>query len=385
MRALYWDIVMVRPFTLLIKPSGPDCNLACRYCFYAGKTCLFGTGAHRMNPEVQECLVKSYLNLRLPVSSFAWQGGEPTLLGLEFYRRLVDLQKQYGAAGQVVTNALQTNGVLLDEEWCRFLAEYRFLVGISVDGPQELHDYYRKDHAGNGTWQRVMAGIQNCRKFGVEFNVLVLLNDRNVKQPDLLFDFFTGQGIRFLQFVQCVEKDPDTGQIASYSIKPEEYGDFLCRILDRWIACGVHKVSIRIFDSLLSYLLGQGHTECTLGPYCNDYIVIEHNGDAFCCDFYVEQSCRLGNIMETPIEQLAASPVKREFSYNKAKLDNACLICRHLDICRGGCPKDRRVLTGSYKNPTYFCQGYKKFFDYAMPKLRTLALKLQRGGHIPGK
>jgi uncharacterized protein len=369
---------MSRPFTLLIKPTGPDCNLACRYCFYAGKTCLFGTGSHRMSREVQEHLVKSYLNLRFPISAFAWQGGEPTLMGLDFYKQLVAFQKRYGSPGQMVSNALQTNGILLDEPWCKFLAENHFLVGVSLDGPKELHDYYRLDHAGNGTWDRVMMGISNCRKYGVEFNILVLLNDKNVKHPDLLFDFFTSQNIQFLQFIQCVEKDPATGMPAEYSIAPEEYGDFLCRIFDRWLDLGPTKLSIRIFDSLLSYILGRGPTECTFGPYCSDYIVIEHNGDAFCCDFYVEQSARLGNIMETPIERLAASPVKREFAYAKAKLDNTCLICRYLDICRGGCPKDRRVMTGKTNVPSYFCAGYKKFFAHAMPKLRELAAKLPR-------
>lgn len=373
---------MARPFTLLIKPTGPDCNLACRYCFYAGKTCLFGSGAHRMSDQVLECLVKSYMSLRFPVGSFAWQGGEPTLMGLDFYKRVVELQKQYGANGQSVTNALQTNGVTLDEDWCGFLAEYEFLVGISLDGPKELHDIYRLDHAGKGTWERVMAGIDTCRKAGVEFNILTLLNDKNVKQPDTLFDFFTGMGIRFLQFIQCIEKDPATGQPTEYSITPEEYGDFMCRIFDRWLAYGPTRLSIRLFDSLLSYCLGQPPTECTFGRYCNDYIVIEHNGDAFCCDFYVEDSARLGNILETPIKQLAAGPIKREFSYAKSKLNNTCLICRYLDICRGGCPKDRRAIIGRTDVPSYFCAGYKKFFAHAMPKLQELAMKVKQGRKI---
>jgi uncharacterized protein len=335
-----------------------------------------------MSSAILEHLVKSYMGLRFPVSGFAWQGGEPTLMGLDFYRQLVEFQTRYGLPGQVVSNSLQTNGILLDEHWCKFLAEYQFLVGISLDGPKELHDYYRLDHADNGTWDRVMAGISNCRKYGVEFNILVLLNDKNVKHPDLLFDFFTSQNIQFLQFIQCVEKDPHTGKPAEYSITAEEYGDFLCRIFDRWLDFGPTKISIRIFDSLLSYILGRGPTECTFGHYCSDYIVIEHHGDAFCCDFYVEQSACMGNIMDTPIEQLAAGSIKREFAYAKAKLDTACLMCRYLDICRGGCPKDRRTMTGKVNAPSYFCTGYKKFFAHAMPKLHELANKLQRGAKI---
>jgi uncharacterized protein len=218
-----------------------------------------------------------------------------------------------------------------------------------------------------------MAGIDCCKKQGVQFNILVLLSDRNVECPDELFDFFIEKKIRFLQFIQCVEKDPQTGEPAKYSITAEQYGEFMCRIFDRWLQYGPEKISIRTFDSLISYLLGRGHTECTFGPYCNDYIVVEHNGDAFCCDFYVEQSARLGNIMETPVGQLASSPVKREFSFRKAKLDNKCLICRYLDICRGGCPKDRRAISGRYDVPSYFCDGYKMFFGHALPHLRALA------------
>lgn len=335
-----------------------------------------------MSRQVQEHLVKTYMGLRFPISGFAWQGGEPTLMGLDFYKQLVEFQVRYGSPGQAVSNALQTNGILLDENWCRFLAERHFLVGISLDGPKDLHDIYRLDHAGNGTWDRVMTGISNCRNYGVEFNILVLLNDKNVKHPDLLFDFFARMGVQFLQFVPCVEKDPTTGKPTEYSISPEEYGVFLCRIFDRWLDWGPTKLSVRIFDSLLSYCLGRGPTECTFGRYCNDYIVVEHNGDAFCCDFYVEQAARLGNIMETPIEQLADSSVKREFGYAKARLGNACLICRYLDICRGGCPKDRRAIAGNINMPSYFCVGYKQFFAHAMPKLRELASKLHRGTKI---
>ncbi len=371
---------MARPFTLLIKPAGPDCNIDCAYCFYVCKNELFGRGAHRMSPAVQEQLVKNYLSLGFEQNSFAWQGGEPTLMGLDFYKRLVELQTKYGRSGQAVTNALQTNATLLDDDWCAFLAEYKFLTGISVDGPRELHDVYRKDRAGNGTFDRVMQGIDTCRKHKAEFNILVLLNDVNVRHPDLLYDFFQSNDVRYLQFVPCVERDPhDRTQAAPFSITPEQYGRFMCRIFDLWMAEGVRKRSIRLFDSLLSFLLGGPHTECTFARRCNDYIVIEHNGDAFCCDFYVTEQTRLGSIMDTPIEQLAGSSLKRAFARKKSEIANTCLVCRFLDICRGGCPKDRAMLTGTHKTPSYFCEGYKIFFDYALPQLYTLARKLQEG------
>jgi len=225
----------MRPFTLLIKPTGPDCNIACKYCFYSGKTELFGRSKHRMSDEVLDKLVNSYLRLRFDISSFAWQGGEPTLMGLDFYKKVVELQQACGGDGQLVTNALQTNGILLDEKWCSFLAQYKFLVGISCDGPKEYHDYYRRTLSGEGTFDKVMAGIENCRKHKVEFNVLVLVSAGNVEAADEIFDFFKELKIKYLQFVQCVEQDPVTGQIAGFSITARQYGEFLCRIFENWV------------------------------------------------------------------------------------------------------------------------------------------------------
>jgi uncharacterized protein len=339
---------------------------------------MFGGGTHRMSEETLECLVKSYLGLRFPMSSFAWQGGEPTLMGLDFYKQAVRLQQQYGVGGQIVSNAFQTNGILLNDAWGEFLTEHKFLCGISLDGPREFHDYYRKDRAGKGTYDRVLAGIECCRRHGVEFNILVLLNNRNVDYPDELFDFFTSKDLLYLQFVPCVEPSPaNPKQPAEYSITSEQYGRFLCRFFDRWQDGWTRKLSVRTFDSMLSYLLGQPHTECTFGPQCNDYIVIEHNGDAYCCDFYVTGQTRLGNILETPIEQLASHPVKQAFSSRKTELADKCLACQHLDICRGGCPKDRAMLTGTHMAPCYFCEGYKMFFGHALGPLGVLAKEVQ--------
>ena len=373
----------MRPFTLLIKPAGPDCNIACGYCFYSGKTALFGKGKHRMSDDVLDKLISSYVRLRFPSSSFAWQGGEPTLMGLDFYKKVVELQQSFGADGQIVTNALQTNGILLDEQWCRFLAEYKFLVGISLDGPKEYHDYYRRSPSGKGTFDEVTAAIENCRRHKVEFNILVLVSNRNVEAADELFDFFREHKIKYLQFVQCVERDPATGRIAEFGITPKQYGDFLCRIFDRWAQYGPAEVSIRTFDSVLSYIMAGEHSICTFRQQCNDYIVVEHNGDVFCCDFFVEDRWRLGNILETPIEQLATDKRKREFARLKTGISNKCLICRHLDICRGGCLKDRIVTDGDYKAASYFCDGYKKFFDYAMPRFTQIAAKLSRTTRRP--
>ncbi len=375
----------MQPFTLLIKPSGSDCNVDCKYCFYKHRAPEVGEGKQRMSDEVLEKLVKDYMQLRFPLSGFAWQGGEPTLMGLDFYKKAVELQKRYGRPGQEVGNSIQTNAILLNDKWCRFLHDNKFLVGVSIDGPKEFHDYYRLDHSGSGTFDKVMRAIENCKKYKVEFNTLTLLNAKNAEHPDEVFDFLVGLGTRFLQFIPCVEVDPATGEIADFSITPEQYGSFLCRLFDRWYEYGSdsrkagsqQNLSIRNFDSIVSYCVNGKHTICTFDKQCSQYIVIEYTGDAFCCDFFVEPKWRLGNIFETPIEKLAASTKKREFARAKQNLCNKCLVCRHLAICRGGCMKDRAPFDkDSFGRESYFCEAYKRFFDHTMPRFMQMAAEI---------
>jgi len=335
-----------------------------------------------MSEEVLERLIKDYLQLGFPVAGFSWQGGEPTLMGLDFYEKAVELQKKYGRAGQQVGNALQTNGILLDEKWCRFLHDNKFLVGISIDGPKEFHDYYRVDHSGSGSFDKVMKAIQRCKKYKVEFNTLILLNDKNVGHPDRLFDFFIENDIRYLQFITCLERDPSTDKVLDFSIMPQQYGEFLCRIFDRWYEYGPEKVSIRDFDSILAFCFTGKHTICTFDKQCSGYIVIEHNGDAFCCDFFVEPKWRLGNIFETPIDKLAYDKKKRTFARAKQNICDKCLLCGHLVICRAGCQKDRIASDGQQKRESYFCESYKRFFDYAMPRFMQIAATINAGSAI---
>ena len=400
----------MQPFTLLIKPSGSDCNLDCKYCFYKDRAPEVGQGRQRMSNEVLERLVKDYMRLRFPVAGFAWQGGEPTLMGLDFYKKVVELQKKYGHPGQEVSNAIQTNAILLNDKWYRFLHDNKFLVGISIDGPKELNDYYRVDHSGLGTFDKIIRAIEDCKKYKVEFNTLTLLNNKNVEHPEALFDFFTENGVRYLQFIPCVERNQATSKIADFSITPQQYGEFLCRIFDRWVDYGLpcsgrlsprwdrvaagrpdeQNLSIRDFDSILSYCVTGKHTICTFDKQCSQYIVIEHNGDAFCCDFFVEPKWRLGNIFETPIEKLAASSKKRAFARAKQNLPNKCLVCRHLAVCRGGCMKDRAALDpqdapqrhDNWSQESYFCEAYKRFFDYTMPRFMQIAAAISAGSAI---
>jgi uncharacterized protein len=369
----------MEPFTLLIKPSGSDCNIDCKYCFYKARSPEFGQGRQRMNQHVLEVLVKGYMQLGFPVVGFAWQGGEPTLMGVDFFESAVQLQKEYGREGQQVSNTLQTNGLLLDERWCRFFHDNNFLLGISIDGPREFHDYYRVDHSGCGTFDRVIRAIENCRNHQVEFNALILLNNRNVEHTDELFDFLIGNDITYLQFIPCIETDPATGKPADFSITPNQYGDFLCRLFDRWYDYGTEKLNIREFDSLLTYLVMGSHTICTYSKQCAGFVVIEHTGDAFCCEFFVGPKWRLGNILETPLERLAVSANKRAFAREKQNLPGKCLVCRYLDICRGGCMKDRVRWNDNLNRESYFCEGYKQFFDYTMPRFMQIAAAIKNG------
>jgi len=348
-----------------------------------------------MSDEVLRKLVEDYMRLRFSPAVFVWQGGEPTLMGLDFYKEAVELQRKSGASGQEVANCLQTNALLLDDEWCRFLHENNFLVGISIDGPKEFHDYYRLDCGGCGTFDRVMRSIEKCKEHKVEFNALVLLNNMNVEHPEKLFDFFVENGIEYLQFIPCVETrakpwtgspgrdgqaqnrpsaGSTTGEVEDFSITPQQYGEFLCRLFDRWFDHGPQNQRIREFDSVLSYCITGRHTICTFDRQCSQYIVIEHTGDAFCCDFFVEPGWRLGNIFETPIEKLAVSDKKRDFARAKLNLDNKCLLCKHLAVCRGGCTKHRA--SGIEKRVSYFCDAYKRFFDYTMSRFMQIAAEL---------
>jgi uncharacterized protein len=379
-----------------------------------------------MSDEVLEKLVKDYMGLRFPMSGFAWQGGEPTLMGLDFYKRAVELQKKYGVTGQEVGNSLQTNALLLnDAEWCRFLQENKFLVGISTDGPKELHDHYRLDLGGHGTWDRVMRAIGCCKEHEVEFNTLTLVNHLTADHPDEVFDFLIDLGVRYLQFIPCVEADPQTGQIAEFSVSPKQYADFQCRVFDRWIQFGPQRLSIRDFDSILSYCISGHPTICTFDRQCSQYIVVEHTGDVFPCDFFVEPQWRLGNIFDTPIEQLAACAQKKTFARRKQELSNKCLVCRHLAVCRGGCMKDRAPVGRAWvpkrdlprlgspsplakerscgdARPTpapedaakmaatpdnhglesYFCESYRQFFDYALPRFMQVAAQIRSGALV---
>ncbi len=362
--------------SVLIKPSGPDCNLNCTYCFYLKKSALFTTApVHRMSPEVQEEVIRQVMQQGGASVSLAWQGGEPTLMGLPFFERVIELEKKYGR-NQMVGNGLQTNGMLLDEKWARFLKRYDWLVGISLDGPAHIHNHYRLDKGGAFTHQRVESNARMLLDNQVAVNVLCCLTDYSVHYPDELYHYFKEVGLGWMQFIPVVETDPaDPTRAASFSVTAKAYGEFLCRIFDLWIQDfrnGEPTTSVRHFESVFHAYVGMEVPECTMMKECGPYVVIEHNGNVYSCDFFVEPKWKLGNVMTGRLTQMLNSKQQDTFGAAKAVLPGKCRRCPWLLKCQGGCTKDRIKDPEDQRNPR-FCLSYQMFFSHADSRLRLLA------------
>jgi len=328
-----------------------------------------------MSPEVLEELIKQGMRLEPRHATFGWQGGEPTLAGLDFFRRVVELQKKYGRTGQSVSNGLQTNGILLTPEWARFLHEYRFLVGVSLDGPAPYHDYYRKYPDGRPTHAQVIKTLQMLREYEVEFNVLAVVNRLTADHGAEIYDYFLSQRFYFMQFIPCVEVDPVTGKITDFSVEPEQFGDFLCEVFDRWYNGGEPEASIRDFEAILAVYLGQEAPLCSYQKECGSYVVVEYNGDVYPCDFLVREDLYLGNLMETPLEEIFESEALRRFAAQKAKPRPECEVCAWKVICNQGCP---RFVGLDGTNRHYLCRAYQRFFAHAHEKFLDLRERVLR-------
>jgi len=361
---------------LLIKPAGPDCNMACGYCFYLPKHQLYpDEPVHRMSTEVLEQTVQQLMQHGGPNVVFAWQGGEPTLMGVDFFEQAVEFQRRFGRTGQTVGNGLQTNGLLIDDRWCHFLSEAKFLVGLSIDGPEPVHDHYRVGRGGQPTWDQAASAARRMLEAGVEVNALAVVNDVSARRPRETYSFLKDLGLRHMQFIPCVESDPAEANIAApFSVSPLQFGTFLCEVFDCWIndfEDGRPTTFIRWFDSVFATYVDLPPPECTLMAECGNYLVVEHNGDVFSCDFFVEPTWKLGNVFEDDLADLLNSPQQARFGRRKAELARACHECRWLAHCRGGCPKDR-FGAGPGAQPSYLCEGYQTFFQHADSRLRAL-------------
>lgn len=362
-------------FHVMVKPVGPVCNLNCEYCYYIHKDQLYPAGEiFRMPEELLEKYVRDYIAAQTgPNISFAWQGGEPTLMGLSFFRKFLEYQQKYLPPGWRATNSLQTNGTTLDDEWCALLKEHDFLVGISMDGPPEIHNHYRKDKGGHPSHTRVLQGLRLLQKHQVEYNILCVVNNLNAQHPLEVYRYFREIGATWMQFIPIVERV--NGGVSSRSVAPIDYGRFLAAIFDEWIRNDVGRIFVQIIEESVALWMGYQASLCIMSPTCGRGMIIEHNGDVYACDHFVDHGYKRGNIKDTPLKELANSPAQIQFGLDKRdKLTQQCRQCRYLFACNGACPKDRFV-TSDIGEPghNYLCAGYFHFFTHIDPYLKQLA------------
>jgi uncharacterized protein len=394
-------------FHLLAKPSGSTCNIDCTYCFFLSKEALYPNDKHRMSEATLEAYIRQLLEAhRTPEVTIAWQGGEPTLMKLEFFERAVALVEKYRRPGQSVQHTFQTNGLLLDDDWCAFFKRHEFLVGLSVDGPRELHDAYRKDRRGQGTFDLVMQGWRALRKHQVEFNILCTVNAANQAHGRAIYRFFRDElGAKWMQFIPIVERAsaetiaiankgwsdrPGRGQRLLYtqtgnlvterSVGGEAYGRFLVDIFEEWVRRDVGKVFVQLFDVTVEAYFGR-HLLCIHAPTCGYGPALEHNGDLYTCDHFVEPGQKLGNIHETPMVELVASAQMRKFGDDKRDtLTAQCRQCEVRILCNGGCPKDRFASSKDGEaGHNYLCAGLELFFKHTRPLMGAMVELLRRG------
>jgi len=383
-------------FSVMVKPIGPVCNLNCTYCYYLEKKNLYlDVRNFKMNDEVLEEYIKQYIDSQqVPVVSFVWQGGEPTLMGVDFYRKALKLQEKY-AKGKRIENIFQTNGTLLTEEYCKLFKEHEFLIGVSVDGPEHLHDLHRKTNKGKGSFADVMKGIELLKKHKVEFNTLSVVNKEIAYYPLEVYHFLKKIGSGFIQFIPIVERiandaKPDSislvapiygkdAQVTEWSVEPVRYGQFLSAIFDEWVRNDVGKYYVQIFDVTLANWAGERPGLCVFSETCGDAMVMEHNGDLFTCDHFVYPEYFLGNIMKTPLKEMAASEKQKQFGRDKRdKLPRYCFECEYRFACNGECPKHRFAVTpDGQEGLNYLCPAYKLFFSHVHPYMQFMADELK--------
>lgn len=393
-------------FHLLAKPSGSTCNIDCRYCFFLSKEALYPNDKSRMSEATLETYIRQLLeSQRASEVTVAWQGGEPTLMKLDFFRRSIELVEKYRRADQKVQHTFQTNGLLIDDDWCLFFKQHNFLVGLSVDGPRELHDAYRVDRRGTGTFDLVMRGWQHLRKHGVEFNILCTVNAANEQHGRAVYRFLRDAlGAKWVQFIPIIERATEqtlalanqgwsehaggkrllytqTGNlVTTRSVGAAQYGRFLVDVFEEWVRHDVGRIYVQLFDVTLEACFGR-HLLCIHAPTCGQGPALEHNGDLYSCDHFVEPKYLLGNILWTPMQKLVASPEQRKFGQDKQDtLTAQCQACMVRNWCNGGCPKDRFTLSkDGERGQNYLCAGLELFFTHTGPTFQAMVHLLRQG------
>ncbi len=370
------------PFIVMAKPAGALCNLDCRYCYYLRKTELFPAGERfRMSDETLETYVRSFIEASPgPEVHFVWHGGEPTLLGVQFYRRAVEMQRRHARPGTTIINNLQTNGVAMDDEWCAFLAAERFHVGLSIDGPARTHDACRGDKAGRPTHARVMQSFRQLGRHGIQPDVLCTLNAVTAPHPAEVYRFFLDQGVRWLQFLPVVQRSPDGG-VSEWSVTPGQLGDFLCAVFDEWVRHDVGRIAVQTFEDAMRVAMGQPARLCIVSETCGRMLAMEHDGGVYSCDHFVDPEHRTGDIASDALAELADAP--RQAAFGDAKRDALPAYCRECPVlayCNGGCPKDRFALAPDGEpGLNYLCAGYRRFYEHVAPYNARIAAFVRDG------
>lgn len=386
-----------QPLYIMTKPAGSACNLACEYCYYLEKSKLYASPTSGRTPmvmsdELLEDFIKKYIAAQTsPEVLFCWHGGESLMRPLAFYKRVLELQRKHGR-GLMITNTIQTNGTLLTDEWCHFFRDNNWLVGISIDGPQEFHDEYRRNKAGTPSFRQVMKGIELLKRNGVEWNAMAVVNDYNADFPLEFYNFFKEIGCKYLQFTPIVERltthrdgrrlalptDGDSPALAPFSVSPEQWGNFLCAVFDEWVRKDVGSTFVQLFDATLANWVGQTPGLCTMARTCGHAGVMEYNGDIYSCDHYVFPEHKLGNIATHSLVEMMFSPQQQQFGYAKYDaLPSQCKQCQFLFACNGECPKNRFAHTATGEpGLNYLCKGYKKFFGHVKPYMDFMKAEL---------
>lgn len=376
-------VPFARPLYVMLKPAGSLCNIRCKYCYYLEKVKLYqGIKKHIISDEILDIFIREYIEAQtMPQVLFTWHGGEPLIRPISFYEHAIELQQRY-ANGRQIDNCIQTNGTLITEEWCRFLHDYGFLVGLSIDGPQEFHDIYRRSATEEPTFPNVMHAIELLNKYDVQWNALAVVNNFNATDPLKLYHFFKEIDCHYIQFSPIVERKvnrsdglvlapgmQEGGELLDFSLTPEQWGNFLCKIFDEWVKNDVGEYYIQIFDATLANWIGVAPGVCTLSKECGNVGVMEFNGDLYSCDHFVYPEYLLGNIRNKTITEMMYSQKQKKFQHIKSQmLPKQCIECDFLFACHGECPKNR-FIRDKYGNEglNYLCQGYHQFFQHVAP------------------
>jgi uncharacterized protein len=371
-----------REFQIFVKPVSSSCNLNCRYCYYLDKNNLY-PDTHRF--LMQDDILEKYIEQNIIASTddiitFSWHGGEPLLAGLDFFRKIIRLQSAHQPAGRTIVNGIQTNGTLIDDRWSRFFADHHIMVGLSLDGPEVFHDLFRRTGHDSSTWTQVMKGFHHLKRHGVNPEILCVVNSENVKHPHVIYNFFRQLGIKYLTFLPLVEYDAASPEcVSSNSVPAEEFGYFLSEIFDEWVENDIGEIKIQIFEEAARKAFNQDHTLCIFKENCGGVPVIEHNGDFYSCDHYVDKDHLLGNIQDKSLAYFLDSEIQTQFGRAKSlSLPDDCIRCEVRSMCNGECPKNRFILTPEGRpGLNYLCKGYKYFFSHIRPFIEAIKIANQ--------